>query len=776
MTSAGPAGTQTIAGVPVELGQPVHVNTKKQLQRQINAIVGWNELDRAPMNVAQTMLRGNEQQIGEHPYFVCEKSVGVRYLALLVQGRCYLISQNYEIREVTLFCPVRPDRLQPGVDRNTVVPHQWTILDGLMVCDKDGNKSVLTLLLYDILALNGSPVMTSKLQDRLKLIQNDVVGPRKQLPPPKGQPPDMFQLVLQSMYPINHDFEAFRQDKKASSRIVECVYDPEWLTYIPSHDKSTWTSGSTEFNATDRGIGWRKGTAKTCAGGWKFIRCRPDRSMPLERSYLAMIEKAIGEDIKLDEIERFFPDDPSKKPQQKSRHDTPSTADDFAPPSKKKRGSGAGGGQGPGTGVCYDFQNKGVCQRGRFCHFSHCACNSTCSCTPTKNTYGSGVLICEQGLERTDYDAPPSPEVTPSSIADASSIPDKPPSLRHTNSFERDSSLKTDGNTGEEEEAGELTDNTSNICILFTLYPGNFTKLTSTEELARAQEEVRSRLQKIKQMLHRVADGAAESVDRSDSVERKEQKRSRTSAPAESISAAIAAKRSALTTKVENRLNDVHEATQSIASTSSSTVSVGCATDMERIPRIAHRTRTVQSLIRRSCVDAGTDPLESLMSNNKPIGIQMPTPGCEMETQTSLPPAPALSVSKSGSVGDQKLNVTAAVDDHHEQNNEITTSLGVQTQTTEKSEVPWEPQQDSDAIEAEMKQFLMQQVMASSGNNQNRAEEKPEEDVDPANFGSDSPRLDTIKTAELRKPPTSLARTGYRSFRLPSRPSSSNSS
>ncbi|KAI9987823.1 hypothetical protein PInf_023867 [Phytophthora infestans] len=519
-TSAVPAGTQTIAGVPVELGQPVHVNTKKQLQRQINAIVGWSELDRAPMNMAQTMLRGNEHQIGEHPYFVCEKSVGVRYLALLVQGRCYLISQNYEIREVTLFCPVRPDRLQPGVDRNTVVPHQWTIVDGVMVCDKDGSKSVLTLLLYDILALNGSPVMTYKLQDRLKLIQNDVVGPRKQLPPPKGQPPDMFQLVLQSMYPINRvghvirsilprvsqtrqnaglvftpvllpyapgfskglfnwtptsvlfadfqlgvewrgrppkpgfklvihdkrtqvfhdwitfapdDFEAFRQDKKASSRIVD-----------------TWDSGSTEFNATDRGVGWRK-------GGWKFVRCRPDRSMPLERSYLAMIEKAIGEDIKLDEIERFFPDDPNKKTQQKSRHEAPSTADDFAPPSKKKRGgSGAGGSQGPGTGVCYDFQNKGVCQRGRFCHFSHCACNSTCSCTPTKNTYGQ-----RPSYRRTDYDAPPSPEVSPSSVADAASVPDKAPSLRLTNSFERDASLKTDGNTGEEEEAGELTDNTN---------------------------------------------------------------------------------------------------------------------------------------------------------------------------------------------------------------------------------------------------------------------------------------------------------------------------
>jgi mRNA guanylyltransferase len=125
-----------IAGVPVDIGQPVHVTSKKQLQRQINGIVNWNELDRAPMSIGQTLLRSNEPQIAEHPYFVCEKSVGIRYLVLLLQGRCYLISPNYDIREVVLFSPVRPDRLQPGVDRNTIVPHQWTILDGLLVCDK----------------------------------------------------------------------------------------------------------------------------------------------------------------------------------------------------------------------------------------------------------------------------------------------------------------------------------------------------------------------------------------------------------------------------------------------------------------------------------------------------------------------------------------------------------------------------------------------------------------------------------------------------------------
>ncbi|KAI9913589.1 hypothetical protein PsorP6_005313 [Peronosclerospora sorghi] len=565
MASPFLAGTQTIAGVPVELGQPVSLNTKKQLQRQINSIVGWVELDRAPMNMAQTMLRGNEHQIGEHPYFVCEKSVGVRYLALLVQSRCYLISQNYDFREVSLFCPVRPDRLQPGVDRNTVVPHQWTILDGLMVCDKDGSKSVLTLLLYDILALNGSPVMSSKLQDRLKLIQNDVVGPRKQLPPPKGQLPDVFQLVLQSMYPINRvghvihsilprvsqtrqnaglvftpvllpyspgytkglfhwtptsvlladfqlsvewrgrppkpgfklmihdkrtqvfqdwitftpgkafscmwlcpqddDFEAFRQDKKASSRIVECVYDPEWLTFIPSHDKNSWDTGNTEYNATERGVGWRKGKKNGRASsfvvsrGWKFVRCRPDRSMPLERTFLTTIEKAVLEDIKLDEIERLFPEDSSKKSmmsQPKNRHEA--TSDDFTQASKKKRtGSVASGNQSVGTGVCYDFQNKGVCQRGRFCHFSHCACNSTCSCTPAINTYGQ-----RPSYRRSDYDAPPSPEGASALTADASGTP--APSLRRTDSLERTSSSKMQSITGEEGEAGELIDH-STLCV-----------------------------------------------------------------------------------------------------------------------------------------------------------------------------------------------------------------------------------------------------------------------------------------------------------------------
>ena len=73
------------ATVPIEIGQPVQSTTKKQLQRQVNAIVGWNDAERAPMAVAQTLLRINESQVAEHPYFVCERSVGTRYVECIVE-------------------------------------------------------------------------------------------------------------------------------------------------------------------------------------------------------------------------------------------------------------------------------------------------------------------------------------------------------------------------------------------------------------------------------------------------------------------------------------------------------------------------------------------------------------------------------------------------------------------------------------------------------------------------------------------------------------------
>lgn len=69
------------------------------------------------------------------------------------------------------------------------------------------------------------------------------------------------------------------------------------------------------------------------------MRSRPDKAMPLERGYLGMVEKAIGEDIKLEEFETLFPEDPSKKTSlmQKIRQDAPPAIQDVRSFAKKRK-------------------------------------------------------------------------------------------------------------------------------------------------------------------------------------------------------------------------------------------------------------------------------------------------------------------------------------------------------------------------------------------------------------------------------------------------------
>ncbi|GMF54922.1 unnamed protein product [Phytophthora fragariaefolia] len=340
-----------------------------------------------------------------------------------------------------------------------------------------------------------------------------------------------------------------------------------------------------------------------------------------------------------------------------------------------------------------------------------------------------------------------------------------------TPSYRPGSAASRPGSARERTPSGRLaTPDSAPVFHVPSARIGNLKKLTSEDELAKAEEEVRNRLQKMKQLLHRVGTSTDEAaaLDEKEMVGQPRSIQRRTSAPVDTISASIAAKTSDLATKAGTRSNGGHKLEPPVPSTSTS---VDVASEAKRFPKVVHRARTVQSLIRRSCVDAGTDPLESLMSNIKSGMIQTPVQGCEMETQTTLPPAPLLSVSKSDSLREPE---SKSPEKHYDQNNEAyTTPEG----TMDKDESRLMPQQDGDAIEAEMKQFLLQHAVASVApeDNQSGAEEQPEEDVDPTKFWSDSPRLDPIKTAEKRKPPTSLSRTGYKTFRMPSRPSSSES-
>ncbi|OQS04596.1 hypothetical protein THRCLA_03183 [Thraustotheca clavata] len=442
---------------PEDIGTLLNPQQRNAVQDRVNALLGWNSKEIAPMAIAIPMIRANKKQIMDLGYLVGSQWTGIRYLALLVAGRCYLITHNYEIREAWLFAPLRQQDRQ-GTSDNETNQHMWTVLDGTLVMNQDKLMYVIT----DILAMNGTAVMTNKLEERLKTIQNSVIGPLTKIPIPKGHPPSQFGLLFPPNRPLakmtssirhmtptpsntavqhaglifvpqalpytpgygkglyswtypglntayfqlgvewrgmpkkpvfklnvwdkgmsvfydwitfpTECYDHFRNDKKASQRIIECIYDTENWTFIPSDDKTSDT-GHASFQSMERGVGWRK-------GGWKLLRVRKDIGRPFDRAHLTQIEKALTDNIRGEEIETFFTanaPNPSASPEDEKWKKTTQ-----------------------GQGVCYDFQNKGICQRGTKCHFSHCACHNICSCTATSHTYGQ-----RPDFRRNDYDAPP---------------------------------------------------------------------------------------------------------------------------------------------------------------------------------------------------------------------------------------------------------------------------------------------------------------------------------------------------------------------------------
>lgn len=60
------------------IGQDVPMNVQKQLQRQVNTMIGWSNTEEAPMVIPKPVTRSSLDEIADRPHFVCEKSDGIR--------------------------------------------------------------------------------------------------------------------------------------------------------------------------------------------------------------------------------------------------------------------------------------------------------------------------------------------------------------------------------------------------------------------------------------------------------------------------------------------------------------------------------------------------------------------------------------------------------------------------------------------------------------------------------------------------------------------------
>lgn len=316
---------------------------------------------------------------------------------------------------------------------------------------------------------------------------------------------------------------------------------------------------------------------------------------------------------------------------------------------------------------------------------------------------------------------------------------------------------------------------------------GTLMKLVPQSEIERAKSDVSERLQKMKDLLQRVGIGG-ELHQPSDDTKVKLQEAKSRRKPQPSL---LISKEDTRSTESFRGDSGTATSTVSLLSESPSAVSTQVADNGRREPTdtpdfsvnsVAQAAAQApsskprsQPLVRKSCVDAGTDPLDSLMGSNSVERLTVPTPSRrlahEIETQTTLPPAPVAMISLTNQASEAQ---------------EAPVSLLQRVLSTEGIQTEPEPQIDGDLIEKEMKKFLLQHLPKGDDDADvfinNNVEIGGSENGDlkygenQADVGEtvESPRMEPIKIAEQRQPPNPHSRQGYRSFRMPtSRPNSS---
>jgi hypothetical protein len=260
---------------------------------------------------------------------------------------------------------------------------------------------------------------------------------------------------------------------------------------------------------------------------------------------------------------------------------------------------------------------------------------------------------------------------------------------------------------------------------LMHFHSGALLKIAKPEELEKAQLEVAERLKTMKAMLARVGkDDVAKKEPPASTTRSKRTAEAKTTEKKSSFRKAVGI--------VERQVDD------------------------NQLGEASRKTSQPASDKPRSRgVDAGTDPLESLVGHRRPtpsrsVRANAPetiTPRRAMETQTPrdpvvvLPPPP-VSVSKSQSIAKATSTLVDAV-----------SMVTMDNQTKDEA--------DGDAIEREMKQLLM--TYATS-----RDDKLPNGEPHDESNG-ESPRVVTNRTAEQRLPPNPRSRQGYKAFRIPTR-------
>lgn len=267
----------------MEIGQPVSPAKQREIQEVVLALANWKALPAFPGTQPVTLDRFSlNTNVLKKKYFVSEKSDGFRYLMLIQNNGVYMIDALLRIRIVA---PMKfPTRTNLNVQQHN------TLLDGEIVHDKvDEAKFVLRYLVYDILCHNNQNIMNMKLPDRLKIIQNDVIWPRKNDFQSKyDYSKELFSVRLKDFYELKHVQFILKEMIPALPHANEgIIFTPLDFPYISGVNKHLLKWKPAHLNSIDfqLGVEWRERRP-----GYKLLIFDTSTKTPKDFSWITLSE------------------------------------------------------------------------------------------------------------------------------------------------------------------------------------------------------------------------------------------------------------------------------------------------------------------------------------------------------------------------------------------------------------------------------------------------------------------------------------------------------
>jgi mRNA guanylyltransferase len=260
----------------------------------------------------------------EMDYLVCEKTDGIRFLLYYTESDvpdAFLIDRNWSVwgfRGLAL-----PSK--------TGSWHKNTLLDGELISNDDAKW---TFMIFDCLLFEGHNVCQSVLTERLKCIQNGVIGPFVHY-----QPSHPFDLRLKTMYkpygiaelldkvipeqPHPNDgliFTPVNEPYRSGTWPHLLKWKPEGMNTVDFHvepDGYTLAVGERGIHrpfaklaapAPSNAIGKIVECSMVDGNEWKFIRLRPDKQLANDIRVAENIIESIRDNVTKDELYRLIPE------------------------------------------------------------------------------------------------------------------------------------------------------------------------------------------------------------------------------------------------------------------------------------------------------------------------------------------------------------------------------------------------------------------------------------------------------------------------------------